>query len=206
MFPENKHLETFLVPNKKDPDTPSPVVEAIKVAISITIPITLFRLLLDLSPTIEIDSPGVSAIPTNIPTEPSEEQPSEGPFFPNSSDPTGLPVNPNGPNGTGEIPPDFSQETYLDGYWIRIPSSCNGFHADGANFRARPSLDVSAIKGVVLVGNLVFLTGETTHGDGIIWHRVFNESRLTSSMEHGALDILVAGQEGWIANCFVEHL
>lgn len=44
MFPENKHLEIFLVPNKEKPAPPSTLSEAIKVAISIAIPVTLFEL------------------------------------------------------------------------------------------------------------------------------------------------------------------
>ena len=217
MFPENKHLETFLVPNKEKPEPPSPVVEAIRVAISITIPITITLTLFETLAEFDITSPEVPAIPNTVPTERSFE----GPSSPNTPDPTGSLVNPDGPNGSGEIPPvnpdglndlgeipsDSLRRIYPNGHWIRIPAFCNGFHADAANFRVSPSLHVSAIKGIVLVGNRVFLTGERRmdiDGNGITWYGAFNELPLTASEENIALNLLSSNQEGWIADCFVE--
>ena len=195
--------------------------EAIRVAISITIPVSITLTLFETLAEFNYTSPGVPTIPTGILTEPSEAPPSEGPSSPNTPGPTGPLANPAGPNGSGENPPANSngpngpgenpsgslQRIYPNGRWIRIPAFCNGFHADAANFRVSPSLHVSAIKGIVLVGNRVFLTGERRtdiDGNGIIWYEAFNELPLESSEENVALNILSANQEGWIADCFVE--
>lgn len=218
MFPEDKHLETYLVSNQKTTSSP-PVANitviqyfgiiAISIPISIAVSLTLFETLMDANSTFEFNFPRANTIPTDVPTRSPEEQlPEEQ--LPEESFPPGLPIptgptlTPEEPSDPGEISPDSVSTTYIDGYWIHIPSSCNGFLAGGANFRVSPSLDVSAIKGVVLVGDRVFLTGQIADGDGIIWYRAVNEAPLESSIEHGALNILAADQEGWIANCFVE--
>lgn len=218
MFPEDKHLETFLVPNKEKPKPPSPVAEAIRVVISIAIPVTITLTLFETLAEFNVTPNRVPASPTGTITEPTEEPLSEDPFSPNPSGPpaspagpTGSgevpPANPAGSTGSDEIPPYFLQRTYPNGRLIRIPEFCNGFRADAANFRISPSLHVSAIKGIVRVGNRVFLTSERRmdiDGNGIIWYRAFNSSPLEKSQENGAFNDLSANQEGWIADCFVE--
>ncbi|NEZ54428.1 SH3 domain-containing protein [Adonisia turfae] len=216
MFPENKHLETYLVSNQKTKSSPSVAnitviqyigIVAISIPISVAVSFTLFKRLVDFSPMFEMDPPRVNTIPTNLPTRPPEDQLPEEDSFPSELPvPTSPTVIPDRTDDSGKISSDSIPIIYIDGYWIRIPSSCNGFHAGGANFRASPSLDASVIKGVVPVGERVFLTGETTYGDEIIWHRALNEALLDRSIEYGALNFLVADQEGWIANCFVEQL
>ena len=224
MFPEDKHLETFLVPNKKEESKPalSPL-EVIQffiyVPITFTVAITLFESLLAFDPTIEIDSRGVISIPTSVPNDAPPEQPPEDepssqqlPDDVPSSNPSvseNPTATPGGPNNPGPISSDSPPGTPISGRWIRIPSSCNGFYAEGANFRVRPSLDVSAIRGAVLAGDSVFLTGETEtdiDGNGITWYRALNELplRRSADVENNAQHVLDANQEGWIAACFVD--
>ena len=207
MFPDDKHLETYLVPNKK-PEPSSPVADVVKVAIYISIPVAISLTLFETLAEFNFTPPrGVgNTVPNYVPTRSSEEPLSEDSSSPDLSVPTGTTPIPDRPNEPGNISSESISTIYNDRRWIRIPPSCNGFHAEGANFRISPSLDASAIKGVVLVGERVFLTGETAYGHGIIWHRALNEALLKPSIEPGALNILVADQEGWIASCFAERL
>ncbi len=80
---------------------------------------------------------------------------------------------------------------------------CYGCSVEGANFRADPSMDASVIKGAVLRGEWVVLTGATVYRDGIVWYEVINESPLAHAIE--AVHYMPpAHQYGWIAGCFVE--
>lgn len=217
MFPEDKHLETYLVSNQKD-QSPQSVTNitvtqyiwmlAISIPITVAISLTLLERLLDFNLTLfEIENPfRIGINPDYVPPRPPGNPPPEGPLPPNSPVLENPTVTPDIPRDPGEGSPRFIPPIYPDGYWIHIPSSCNGFYAGGGNFRANPSLDASVIKGVVPAGARVFLTGEKAHGDSIIWHRAINEALLERSIEHGALNFLTAEQEGWIANCFVEQL
>ena len=173
-------------------------------------------LLVEFKPKVEFDPPEVAANPTGVSNDSSSEEPPPDnfPSDPNVIESPG--ITSDGSNAPRTIPPDSSQGTPdssqgvpISGRWIRIPSSCNGFYAEGANFRVRPSLDVSAIRGAVLAGDSVFLTGETEtdiDGNGITWYRALNELplRLSADVENNSQHVLDANQEGWIAACFVE--
>ena len=80
---------------------------------------------------------------------------------------------------------------------------CYGQPSEGAYFRAYPAMAPDAIKGGVLVGEWVVLTGGKEHGDGITWYEVINESPLVYSPEAYAYES-APNQYGWIASCFVE--
>ncbi|MEO1147391.1 MAG: hypothetical protein AAFY26_17550 [Cyanobacteria bacterium J06638_22] len=74
-----------------------------------------------------------------------------------------------------------------------------------AHFRDYPSLDSASIKGAVLQGDWVTLTGRTTPIDGINWYEARNHSPLEPSAGGFPINYQSdANQLGWIADCFVE--
>jgi hypothetical protein len=82
--------------------------------------------------------------------------------------------------------------------------SCHG-HPSSAHFRAYPAHDAAAIKGIVPIGEWVYLTGEMVNGGGIRWYEAVNYSPLAMSNDGYATSYQPqASQFGWIAACFVE--
>ncbi|MBE9101161.1 hypothetical protein [Vacuolonema iberomarrocanum] len=81
---------------------------------------------------------------------------------------------------------------------------CNG-HFLAANFRAYPAYTPTAIRGAVLRGEWVYLTGETADSDGILWYEAINYDPLALSEDGYEIYYRSqANQVGWIARCFVE--
>jgi hypothetical protein len=72
-----------------------------------------------------------------------------------------------------------------------------------ANFRQSPTLQPSAILGVVAHRDSVTLTGRTTYGEGLLWYEA-TAARLIRSIEPGAQNQLNA-TTGWISSCFVHN-
>lgn len=83
-------------------------------------------------------------------------------------------------------------------------SECNGVRLEGANLREYPSSDSQSIKGVVLAGTWVTLTGLNAHTDGMTWYEVINEFDVFSSTQPDRTRLIGSDQIGWIAGCFVE--
>lgn len=195
MFPEDKHLETYLVPNKKpEPSAPNLTVvqffqvTAISFSVSVALSFTLFDKLLDLSPQVNVQ------LPDRWPSveEDNNNQPS--------------PVAPKDP---AEQTVHDTQRYYLPIEYesirqVLITNMCNGTVTGGANFRISPSLNAAAILGVVLAGDPVQLTGHTVFADGVFWYEARNELPLAVSSEPQSSNQLDSHQVGWVADCFVK--
>ncbi|MEO1095858.1 MAG: hypothetical protein AAFX01_13265 [Cyanobacteria bacterium J06638_28] len=216
MFPEDKHLETYLRPNKKPDPSPDPtiiIVRTIGITISLSVALTLFDALFDIDTLFNLDldtdnSPGIRINPDTVVNggQPPETNPNgagdeevENPPDENIDDDELPPANPNNPiivapNNPIVVAPNTR---------LRIPRYCNRAYAGSANFRSTPSLRPSAIRGLILVGEWISLTGRTAHGDGILWYEAINESNLLLSKEPNAQNQLNAGQLGWIADYFL---
>ena len=194
MFPEDKHLETYLVPNKKpEPSSPNLTVvqffqvTAISFSVSIALSLTLFDKLLDFSTQVNLQFPDRWS--------PVEE----------GNDNNPIPVSPHDPT---EQEAHGTQRYYLPIEYeaikqILIANVCNGMATRGANFRTSPSLDAAAIQGVVLAGDPIQLTGHTVFADGVFWYEARNELPLAPSSEPQSRNQLDSHQVGWIADCFV---
>ena len=208
------------------------VLRTIVVSISVPLTFTLFDTLLgfdaEINPDINIDVQGRSpeGVPSRPDLSPRDESGKIEDPVPNSSGAAGVSGNngsdfgenpetsdnPDAGSDSGSEPGRSSEESDLgdrspedsNKHWVQIPRYCNGLYAGSANFRASPSLSPSEIKGVVVVGQWVSLTGQTAYGDGILWHESVNQKALSSSIELEAQNQLNAGQLGWIAACFVD--
>ena len=76
-------------------------------------------------------------------------------------------------------------------------SSCNGISGD-ANFREFPSLDPSAILGVVAEGDTIYMTGRRVSVDGETWYRATVPNAIAEPGKQ-----IQPNQQGWIAGCFI---
>lgn len=173
IFPDDEHLETRRVPNK-----PQPIVVKVPFATVIQTTVLSVAVSVPLAFTLLDIKPQFDINP-NLPEQPSP--------------------------GMGESASPLSSQNPVtpDQRRIDIPSQCNGFVAEGANFRDSPSLEPSAIKGAVRAGESVLLTGSERNGDGIIWYEAINESTLAFSAEPDAQNVTDPNQRGWIAKCFI---
>lgn len=81
-------------------------------------------------------------------------------------------------------------------------STCEG-QPSNANFRAYPSLNASAILGVVKHGQMIYLTGRITYSDGVNWHEAITPS-LFSVLDSRAQNYTEPDQVGWVAGCFIK--
>ena len=230
MIPEGHHLETRLKKDKSPAPKRDPgviVLRTIAVSVSVPLTFTLVDTLLGFDPEINIGVQERSAegVPARPDLSPREELRIIGDSVPNSREESGtsedstrdIDENPESSESSDagsnqESEPERSLEEpdsderpseNSDEHWVQIPQYCNGFHAGSANFRASPSLLPSEIKGVVIVGQWVSLTGQTAYGDGILWYESVNQKALNASAEPDARNQLNAGQPGWIAACFV---
>ncbi|RZM79186.1 hypothetical protein [Leptolyngbya iicbica] len=200
MIPPGHHLKTRLekdAPSKPKPDltfiTVRTTIISISIALTISIPITikLFESLLE-NLVINLGEQSSDEIPDPLP----EATPDTPPKVTLDSSPK-VTLDP-----LPEVPPESSERFSQNR--VCIPNSCNGKYAGSANFREAPSLSTLVIKGVIPVGECVFLTGNTAHGDNVIWHEAINETFLRRSLETAAKNQLSANQLGWIADCFIE--
>jgi len=108
------------------------------------------------------------------------------------------------PSPSPVIPPlAQSAPSYAQSYQSLQISTCGG-RKSNANFRAYPSLSPSAILGGVESGQIVYLTGRSTYGDGVYWYEAIAPSLFPVS-EPGAQNRTEPNQVGWIASCFVER-
>ncbi|MGD1930725.1 MAG: hypothetical protein ACFB12_17615 [Leptolyngbyaceae cyanobacterium] len=230
MIPEGHHLETRLKKDKSSAPKRGPgviVLRTIAVSVSVPLTFTLVDTLLGFDPEINVGvqerSPeGVTARPDvlsreefitigdSVPNSSEESATSEDSILDideNSGSSENLdagsnqesePERPLAESDSDERSSENSRE-----HWVQIPRYCNGLYAGSANFRASPSLLPSEIKGVVIVGQWVSLTGQTAYGDGILWYESVNQTALNASAEPEARNQLNAGQPGWLAACFV---
>lgn len=210
MIPEGYYYKTTQEKKPSPPPKETPVVKYILVSISIPIALTLFEKVFDLNivfgePQARDEQPGnpdPTPVNPDFPPNPPVPPDPNPPVPPDPSPP--VPPNPSppvSPNPSPPIPPNPVKPNR-----ICIPRYCNGHRAGSANFRSFPSLSSSAIRGVIPVGECVFLTGFSTTGDGILWYESINESLLTASLEFDAQNRLEVGQRGWIAACFIDQL
>lgn len=198
IFPQDEHLEVHRVPNESSPQ-PTIIVEApatviakatvISVSVFFSIPFT-FQFL-GIEPEIIIDQFffGQNSADTNSNADLNEPTSS-------NNDRSSVPEGVDDPRPPNQILPSQIQSR------ISI-SQCHKFIVEGANFRSAPSLDSSVIKGIILAGQSVLLTGTTAYGDGLFWYEATNEFVLTPSIELNAQNQIDANQLGWIAACFV---
>lgn len=87
------------------------------------------------------------------------------------------------------------------GYQAHRITTCSG-QPSNVNFRQFPSLSPNAILGGVPSGEMVYLTGRTTYGDGVNWYEAIAPS-LFPVPDAGAINNTQPNQVGWIASCFV---
>ncbi|MEO1147390.1 MAG: hypothetical protein AAFY26_17545 [Cyanobacteria bacterium J06638_22] len=79
-----------------------------------------------------------------------------------------------------------------------------GEHFASANFREYAAYAPEAIKGKVMPGEWIELTGNRLYADGILWHQARNHSPLEQSEDGYLTNHQSAKQQfGWIADCFV---
>ncbi|MBE9139013.1 hypothetical protein IQ254_17745 [Nodosilinea sp. LEGE 07088] len=201
IFPEDKHLEVYIHPNKGPERGPSPATIIfqsliISIPISITLSLTLFEEIFN----VDADFTAIFDRGANSGTD-------------------GLPINPDlgfssSPNSgstyswedTDYAAPSMQDRVYglpFEPYQIVIPPVCNGTSMAGASFRIQPSTVPTMIQGIVPAGQTVFLTGQSTYGDGIIWFQAVNESILAPSDNPDAENQTAINQLGWIQDCFV---
>lgn len=198
LFPEDKHLETYLKPNKSDPPPNStPIfVQALIFSFPISFAVSLslieeMMIELNYSPSSES---GISV--------PSAEHnfPVITDFPPYVSTPPVLQAIPSEDDTTGGA---IVSNALLRPYKFPIPQLCNDSAITGANFQSQPTVADTATKGIIAAGNEVTLTGATAYGDGIIWFQAMNEFALTPSNQSEAQNQTEPYQIGWIADCFV---
>ena len=186
----DNHLEVHLLPTKKNPPPPPPdnaVVTVVTISIGITITIAL-----ELAGVINIGEVAVAL--------PMAEQRSQDQISPFEGDSIERRITkPNPPVGGPLLP---NPGVTYSNYRVRI-DRCHDMRYEGANFRAYPAMTPHAIKGAVLTGEWVVLTGVTAYGDGILWYEVMNESPLTHSLEAYTY-VSAPNQYGWIASCFIK--
>ena len=179
----DNHLEIYLVKNPPPTSKDNAFMTFVTISIGITI-----TLALELSGVINFDE-NVKACSISGSIDKSQTFPCEG-------DPNG---NPNIPAESAVLP---SPEDTDSNHRVQI-DRCYGQLSEGANFRAYPAMTPDAIRGAVLAGEWVVLTGVKEHGDGITWYEVINESPLDHSPAAYAYEP-APNQYGWIASCFVE--
>ncbi|MEO1209204.1 MAG: hypothetical protein AAFX78_06650 [Cyanobacteria bacterium J06638_20] len=81
-----------------------------------------------------------------------------------------------------------------------------GDHFASANFREYAAYAPEAIKGKVIPGEWIELTGSRLYADGILWHQARNHSPLEPSEDGYLTNHQSAKQQfGWIADCFVNR-
>jgi len=178
-FEKDEHIEIYRVPNKTDEGNGDIFLKVV-VSIAVTVPLTLNLLSPDVTADIQFTAqPRTQTSPLPSQNPPALTNPS--PIDNSESNPSFIPTSLNR---------------------VRI-SHCNGLSIEGANFRAGPSRATTVIKGVIPVGESVFLTGSTTYGDGLYWYEAINESPLMPSMMPNAQNQIEANQRGWISACFV---
>lgn len=126
------------------------------------------------------------------------------PAAPNSPEPTST-------SPAASPPAESSSSSVTGGSGAPLPSvgdlqidHCNGY-IGMANFRAYPSFAPTVVKGAVMRGEWVNLTGASAWGDGILWYEAVNRSPLMMSEDGFAMyHQPQPNQVGWIAACFVE--
>jgi len=172
----DNHLEVHLLPTKKNPPpkNDNPILTVVTISISVTI-----TLALELTGVIDLNKDAEAFPPIDFinPQIPPPNPPDRNAFPPNCKD------------------ADSNKRVRID--------RCHGVRYEGANFRDYPAMTPHAIKGAVLPGEWVVLTGVTDHRDGILWYEVINESPLTHSLEAYTY-VPAPNQYGWIASCFIE--
>ncbi len=204
IFPEDKHLEVYIKPNKSSPP-PDPTPAFVQ-ALIISVPISL-AMSLSL----------IEEMPVNINTD-FTYTPVEGEAGQRVS------AEPSSIDSPENVPPQAFQDllpqensadllrgdngatvsnTLLRPYKISIPQLCNDSALAGANFQSQPTMASTATRGVVAAGNAVILTGATAYGDGVIWFQAVNEIALAPSAQPEAPNQTEPYQIGWIADCFV---
>lgn len=207
IFPEDKHLEVFIKPNKSSPppDTTPIFVQALIISVPISIAMSLSL---------------IEEIPVSINTDftynPSGEEVSGTSAEPSySGDPTLSPEDTQPPpsqstsfrgNGTDSLNGSDGatvSNTLLRPYTIAIPQFCNDAALAGANFQSQPTIASIATQGVIAAGTEVTLTGATAYGDGIIWFQALSKVLLAPSDQLEAQNQTESFQIGWIADCFV---
>ncbi len=208
IFPEDKHLEVFIKPNKSSPPPdPTPVfVQALVISIPISLAMSLSlieEIPVSINPDFTYTSSGngagrgVTAEPSYTgdsvsPSENVQPPPLQGQSFQgNSTDSF------NGADGA------TVSNMLLSPYTISIPQFCNDTALAGANFQSEPTMAGVATQGIIAAGTEVTLTGATAYGDGIIWFQAVNEIALTPSAHPEAQNQTEPFQIGWIADCFV---
>jgi hypothetical protein len=200
IFPEDKHLEVYMKPNKEPEKGPSPTTIIlnsliISIPISVAFSLTLFEEFFGIENNFNLypdqseefqQSPNP---PPHIPDEYPDDPPVEG-------------------YGTSAIPSsDISYGLPFAPYRVSIVASCNGLNVMGAEFRIEPSMADSAIQGVVLPEQWVSLTGITAYDKDVdvIWFQAINQSELAPSANPKANNQLFELQQGWIHECFVKE-
>ena len=183
---ERQHLEIYVLPNRYKEE------EKNSTGISLVIAIILVFII--------VRFPGQFTADVNVETDPqpnsiSEPQPPIPPVgggSPSTSNPSSRPSR-------------HAPELHDSGLNRRVRiAECNGMRLEGANFREYPSLDPQSIKGVILAGTWVTLTGFEAYEDGITWYEVINNSDVFSSAQYRRTRLIGSDQTGWIAGCFVE--
>ena len=155
---------------------------AIALVIGATAALSKTKLQSAANPSIQANSmlsnPAITASP--IPQTPAAVAPSPVPT-------SATPVQP--------VASDYSS------YQAHRITSCGGQEAN-ANFRAYPSLNASVVLGAVRHGDLIYLTGRITSGDGVDWFEAIAPA-LFPVPDPGAQNRTEPNQTGWIASCFV---
>ncbi|MGB3491524.1 MAG: hypothetical protein WBA57_02265 [Elainellaceae cyanobacterium] len=113
------------------------------------------------------------------------------------------PQRPMPPAGGGSPSREFSSVEKSNHHRVII-SECNGMKLAGAELRKYASRNSNSVKGVILAGTEVTLTGLREQADGTIWHEVSYDSELFSSAQPNASRLVDANPIGWIEGCFVE--
>jgi len=188
----DNHLEVHLLPTKKNPPpkNDNPILTVVTISISVTI-----TLALELTGVIDLNK-DAEAFPPRPIIEKIDGSQGSG----NEDDFINPQIPPPNPPDRNAFPPnckdaDLNKRVRID--------RCHGVRYEGANFRDYPAMTPHAIKGAVLPGEWVVLTGVTNHRDGILWYEVINESPLTHSLEAYTY-VPAPNQYGWIASCFIE--
>lgn len=189
----DNHVEVRLIKDKPPP--PKQNNGFAFFAVAFTLGLTLFKFAPEFNT--EFGLPSTIQIPTieSIPSSdiPNIEQ------LPDIPLPVNIPSNGWTPN---QAPLEIEDSSDMNFHRVQI-EECNG-HFKAANFRSKPSLSPSVIKGAVMQGEWVEVTGRTSVADGITWYEARNLFELARSLDSSAPYQGYRGQWGWIAACFVE--
>ena len=200
LFPEDKHLETYLKPNKSAPPPNStPIfVQALVFSFPISFAVSL-SLIEEMMVELHYSPSSESGI--SVPRA-EHNFPVITDFTPHVSTPPVLQAIPSQNSTPGG---STVSNALLNPYKFPIPQFCNDSAIAGANFQSHPTVADTATKGVIAAGNEVTLTGATAYGDGIIWFQAMNEFALTPVDQSEAQNQTEPYQIGWIADCFVRE-